>query len=110
MSPFYCRRSVAKCRYTHSSIVHDVAESLPGETLPVSDAADFFVQSASTFTMVLKYLPNIPCLNGNYRRCADGTWTLIKDLYFVVENHDFPLGDGYTAISSIISRTLTCIH
>ncbi|KAJ7679699.1 hypothetical protein B0H14DRAFT_3536181 [Mycena olivaceomarginata] len=71
---------------------HDVAESLPGETLPVSDTADFFVQSALTFTMILKYLPNVPRLNSNYRRRTDGTWRLFKDLYFVVENHDFCLG------------------
>ncbi|KAJ7796481.1 hypothetical protein B0H14DRAFT_3494776 [Mycena olivaceomarginata] len=47
--------------------------------------------------MILKYLPNIPCLNGNYRRRVDGTWRLIKDLYFVVENHDFLLANGWQA-------------
>ncbi|KAJ7855745.1 hypothetical protein B0H14DRAFT_2579209 [Mycena olivaceomarginata] len=83
---------------------HDVAECLPAEALPISDVADFFVQSASTFAMILKYLPNVPRLKGNYRRRADGTWRLIKDLYFVVEDHNFLLGDGYTAISSIISH------
>jgi hypothetical protein len=110
MSPFYCRRSDAKCKSTHSSRAHDEAELLPAETHPSSDAADFFVQSASTFAMILKYLPNVPRLNGNYRRRTDGTWRQIKDLYFVVEKHDFPLADGYAAISSMISRTLTWLQ
>ncbi|KAJ7814593.1 hypothetical protein B0H14DRAFT_2603993 [Mycena olivaceomarginata] len=90
-------RSDTKCKSTHSSRAHDEAELLPAETHPGSDAADFFVQSASTFAMILKYLPNVPRLNGNYRRRTDGTWRQIKDLYFVVEKHDFPLADGWQA-------------
>ncbi|KAJ7873904.1 hypothetical protein B0H14DRAFT_3438115 [Mycena olivaceomarginata] len=79
------------------SRAHDEAEWLPGETRPGCDEADFFVQSASTFEMILKYLPNVPRLNGNYRRRADGSWKQIQALYFVVENHDVPLADGWQA-------------
>jgi hypothetical protein len=58
--------------------------------------------------MILKYLPNVLLLSGNYKRRADGMWIQIKDLYFVVENINVTHSDGYAAVSSIIGRTLTC--
>ncbi|KAJ7871701.1 hypothetical protein B0H14DRAFT_3439410 [Mycena olivaceomarginata] len=79
------------------SVVHDVAELMAGQTSPCSDAANFFVQSASTFAMILKYLPNVPLLSGNYKRHTDGMWIQIKDLYFVVENINVMHSDGWQA-------------
>ncbi|KAJ7797027.1 hypothetical protein B0H14DRAFT_3494218 [Mycena olivaceomarginata] len=78
------------------SVVHDVAELMAGQT-PFSDVADFFVQSAATFSTILKYLPNVPLLNGNYKRGADGMWIQIKDLYFVVENISAMQSDRWQA-------------
>jgi hypothetical protein len=101
MSPFSgTGRAVADFNLI-SSRAHDEVEWMPGETYYGLDEADFFVQSASTFKMILKYLPNVTSLKRNFKRDADGSWEQIKTLYFVVEKHGFKVANGYAEIFSI---------
>ncbi|KAJ7018513.1 hypothetical protein C8F04DRAFT_1277614 [Mycena alexandri] len=73
----------------------DQAEN--GCTIITGEEADSPCYIASSFERILKYLPLVPDLCGNYKRHASGKYEMISSVFYVVEKHNKIFVDPFEA-------------
>ncbi|KAJ7020950.1 hypothetical protein C8F04DRAFT_1195941 [Mycena alexandri] len=70
-----------------------------------TEEADSPCYIARSFERILKYLPRVPDLRGNYKRRASDKYEMISSVFYVVENYNKIFVDPFEARQFHISTT-----